>query len=75
MLLLSDPPEGGSLLNRAAGIGLLSGVFFALSAVTYRGATLALNTGDPVLTGGITLAMVAAFINEPMALSMRPAPS
>ena len=61
VLLLSDPPGGGSLFNRAAGIGLLSGVFFALSAVTYRGATLALDTGDPILTGGITLAIVAAF--------------
>ncbi|NNE88156.1 MAG: EamA/RhaT family transporter, partial [Silicimonas sp.] len=55
VLLLSDPPEGGSFFNRAAGIGLLSGLFFALSAVTYRGATLALDTGDPVLTGGATL--------------------
>ncbi|MEO9825455.1 MAG: DMT family transporter [Paracoccaceae bacterium] len=61
VLLLSDPPEGGSFFNRAAGIGLLSGVFFALSAVTYRGATLALNTGDPVLTGGATLALVTAW--------------
>ena len=59
VLLLSDPPEGGSLFNRAAGIGVLSGVLFALSAVTYRGATLALNTGDPVLTGGVTLVVVA----------------
>ena len=59
VLLLSDPPEGGSLFNKAAGIGILSGVLFALSAVTYRGATLALNTGDPVLTGGVTLAVVA----------------
>ena len=59
VVLLSDPPEGGSLFNRAAGIGILSGILFALSAVTYRGATLALNTGDPVLTGGITLAVVA----------------
>lgn len=61
VLLLSDPPEGGGFFNRAAGIGLLSGVFFALSAVTYRGATLALNTGDPVLTGGATLALVTAW--------------
>lgn len=61
VLLLSDPPEGGSLFNRAAGIGLLSGVLFALSAVTYRGAALALDTGDPVLTGGVTLAVVAAW--------------
>lgn len=59
VLLLSDPPEGGSVFNRAAGIGVLSGALFALSAVTYRGATLALDTGDPVLTGGVTLAVVA----------------
>lgn len=59
VLLLSDPPDGGSIFNPAAGLGLLSGVLFALSAVTYRGATLALNTGDPVLTGGVTLAVVA----------------
>ncbi|MCV6591748.1 MAG: DMT family transporter [Silicimonas sp.] len=59
VLLLSDPPDGGSLFNRAAGIGILSGVLFALSAVTYRGATLALDTGDPALTGGVTLAVVA----------------
>jgi len=61
VLLLSDPPEGGSLLNKAAGLGLLSGVLFGLSAVTYRAATLALDAGDPVLTGGVTLAVVALF--------------
>lgn len=58
VLLLSDPPEGGSIINKAAGIGILSGILFALSAVTYRGATLALSSGDPVLTGGVTLAVV-----------------
>ena len=58
VLLLSDPPGGGSILNRASAIGLLSGVFFALSAVLYRGATLEVQTGDPVLTGGATLAVV-----------------
>lgn len=61
VLMLSDPPEGGSLVNRASGLGLLSGVFFALSAVTYRGATLEMATGDPVLTGGATLAVVTAW--------------
>ncbi len=61
VLLLSEPPSGGTLFNRAAGIGLLSGILFALSAVTYRGAALALDTGDPVLTGGVTLAVVAAW--------------
>ncbi len=58
VVLLSDPPEGGSLLNRAAALGLLSGVFFALSAVTYRGATLAMQTGDTLLTAGATLTVV-----------------
>lgn len=58
VLLLSDPPEGGSIFNKAAGIGILSGILFALSAVTYRGATLSLSSGDPVLTGGVTLAVV-----------------
>ena len=59
VLLLSDPPEGGGLLNKSAGVGILSGLLFALAAVTYRGATLAIDTGDPVLTGGVTLAVVA----------------
>ena len=61
VLMLSEPPEGGSFFNRAAGVGLLSGVFFALSAVTYRGATLALDTDDPILTAGATLALVTAW--------------
>jgi drug/metabolite transporter (DMT)-like permease len=63
VLLLSDPPGGAGplhrrLLNRAAGLGLLSGVFFAVSAVSYRGATLALGVEDLVLRAGWTLAMV-----------------
>jgi drug/metabolite transporter (DMT)-like permease len=63
VLLLSDPPGGAGplhrrLLNRAAGLGLLSGVFFAVSAVCYRGATLALGVEDLVTRAGWTLAMV-----------------
>lgn len=60
VLILSDPPQGGSVFNRASGLGVLSGVFFALSAVAYRGATLDISTGDPILTGGLTLAVVTA---------------
>lgn len=65
VLLLSDPPggEGGfaqRILNRAAGLGLLSGVLFAVSAVGYRGASLALESGDIVLRAGLTLALVTA---------------
>ncbi len=58
VILLSDPPEGGSVFNRGAALGLLSGIFFALSAVTYRGATLSVSDVDLVATAGITLAAV-----------------
>jgi drug/metabolite transporter (DMT)-like permease len=65
VLLLSDGPGGAGpwhrrVVNRAAGLGLLSGVFFAVSAVCYRGATLALGVEDLVLRAGWTLAMVTA---------------
>lgn len=65
VLMLSDPPGGtGSYLtrivNKSAGLGLLSGVFFAISAVGYRGATLALDHGDTILRAGTTLAVVTA---------------
>ena len=63
VLWLSDPPGGAGqgatrLLNRAAGLGLLSGVFFAVSAVGYRGAVLAVGTEDTALKAGVTLAVV-----------------
>jgi len=64
VLLLSDAPGAlgrrSRFLNRAAGLGLLSGVCFALSAVGYRGATLALQTDDVMLRAGWTLALVTA---------------
>ncbi len=65
VLLLSDPPGGSGrfakrILNRAAGLGLASGLFFAISAVSYRGATLSLESGDTVLRAGVTLAIVTA---------------
>ena len=63
VLLLSDPPGGeGSffsrIFNRAAGLGVLSGIFFSISAVGYRGASLALESGDVALRAGVTLAIV-----------------
>ncbi len=66
VLWLSDPPERTGagwtrVFNRAAGLGLLSGVFFAVSAVGYRGAVLALEGGDTGLRAGLTLAIVTAF--------------
>ncbi|MEQ6248547.1 DMT family transporter [Sulfitobacter sp. HNIBRBA3233] len=46
--------------NRAAGLGIASGVLFAFSAVSYRAATLALASDDPLLRAGITLMAVVA---------------
>lgn len=63
LLLSAGPGTAGGLsrfANRAAGLGLLSGVCFALSAVWYRGATLALGTEDLVMRAGVTLAVVSA---------------
>jgi len=63
VLILSDVPEGvGSLLRRAvnpaAGLGLLSGVLFAVSAVAYRGATFEVLTEDSLARALVTLAVV-----------------
>ena len=53
LVLLADPPDGGRgwgrLVNASAGLGLLSGVFFAVAAVGYRGASLSLPFGDVTL--------------------------
>jgi len=46
--------------NKAVALGLSSGVFFAISAVSYRGASLSLGSGDVALRAGYTLAMVTA---------------
>lgn len=62
VLLLSKTPGLATgwraLLNRSAGLGLLSGFFFAISAVGYRGASLQIGSDDPVLRAGVTLALV-----------------
>nr|WP_259993494.1 DMT family transporter [Sulfitobacter sp. S190] len=63
LLLLSGGKEarGFSLRdlgNRAAGLGIASGVLFAFSAVSYRGASLTLASDDPVLRAGVTLMAV-----------------
>lgn len=66
VLLLSN--EGGFAwrLNRAAGLGILSGALFAVAAIGYRGATLEMLTDDLVLRSGTTLAIVTSL----QALSM-----
>lgn len=63
VLILSDKPAGeGSFFNRfynkAAGLGVISGALFAISAVGYRGATLEINSIDPLMRSSVTLAVV-----------------
>lgn len=64
VLVLSGAPERAFSLrgvwNRATGLGLTSGLLFAISGVTYRGATLAVASDDPFLRAGLTLAIVTA---------------
>lgn len=65
VLTLSRPPGGTGrwwhhLSNRAAALGLGSGVLFAISGVTYRAASLELGGLEPVLRAGITLAAVTS---------------
>ncbi len=63
VLVLADPPEGegtgwSRLMNREAGLGLLSGIFFALSAVAYRGATLTIDSDLPLIRSSLSLGFV-----------------
>ena len=43
---------------KSAGLGLLSGAFFAVSAVMYRGATLQVGSDDPLMRALVALALV-----------------
>ncbi len=47
-------------VNKGAGLGLLSGAFFAVSAVGYRGATLEVVSDDPLMRALCSLALVTA---------------
>lgn len=63
VLLLSDPPDAGrigwrGLFSPSAGLGILSGLCFAISAVGYRAATLSLPSGTAFLRALETLAFV-----------------
>jgi len=67
VVLLSDPPASDTprrwtarLFNPASGYGLASGVLFGVSAVCYRGATLALDGGDAPLRAATALVAATA---------------
>ncbi|HHL20169.1 MAG TPA: DMT family transporter [Aliiroseovarius sp.] len=57
---------GRDMLNRAAGMGLLAGALFAVSAVTYRGAVLAV-PGDAFFRAVLTLSVVT--LSQTLAVS------
>lgn len=67
VLALSDPPKEDGLpwtarvFNAASGYGLASGLLFGISAVCYRGATLALEGGDAPLRAAMAL-LTATFV-------------
>ena len=76
LLLLSGGAEAKGLRlrdlrNRAAGLGLASGVLFSVSAVSYRGASLAVASDDALLRAGVTLAAVVALQTLLMAVWLR----
>lgn len=77
VLLLSDPPGPSAqpwrkrIMNRAAGLGLASGLLFACSAVGYRGASLSLDGGDVFLRATLTLACVTTAQMIGMAIWLR----
>ena len=73
VLVLSKAPDSTGawwkhLTNRAAQLGLGSGVLFAFSAVSYRGASLELGTLEPAFRAAVTLAAVVSFQAASMAL-------
>lgn len=76
VLVLSDPPGGtrkglGRFANKAAGLGLLSGFFFAISAVGYRGATLEIASDDAFLRAVVSVAVVSLSQSFAMGLWLR----
>ncbi|SCY96261.1 DMT family transporter [Paracoccus tibetensis] len=73
VLALSEPPEPrhrvwAGLKSRATILGIASGAFFAVSAVGYRGATLAVDSADPLLRAGLSLAIIT--VMQSIALSL-----
>ncbi|WIY25594.1 DMT family transporter [Parasedimentitalea psychrophila] len=65
VLVLSKTPGSSGpwwqhLTNKAAKLGLGSGVLFAFSAVSYRGASLQLGDLQPAFRAGVTLAVVVS---------------
>jgi drug/metabolite transporter (DMT)-like permease len=59
------------LTQRTAVVGLASGAFFGVSAVTYRAASLGLDGGEVVMRAAFTLAFATVFQTIVMSIYMR----
>ncbi|PZR00238.1 MAG: hypothetical protein DI533_06525 [Cereibacter sphaeroides] len=71
VIVLSRPPSGwgaGGLFNRAVGLGLTAGALFGVSAIGYRGATLAVYSDSALVRAMVSLAAVTLFQGVSMAL-------
>jgi drug/metabolite transporter (DMT)-like permease len=76
VLLLTTPPDSKGwrwekLGNRSVGLGLGSGMLFAVSAVCYRGASLDIASEDAVIRAGLTLGAVTTLQMLGMAFWLR----
>lgn len=61
VIALSDTAaQRKGIFNRASGLGVLSGLLFAGSAIAYRATSLAVLSDDPLLRAGLTLGFVVA---------------
>ena len=71
LVVLAPPPEApGRHMAGGAALGLLAGLLFAVSAVSYRGAALSLPEGGPLLRAVVTLAVVTGLQAAGMTLWM-----
>lgn len=74
VLLLTEGSGLGvfkQLGSRAVVLGLASGFFFAIAGVGYRAATLAIDSGDPLLRAGIGMAVVSLMQTLALAIWLR----
>ncbi|PCH92656.1 MAG: hypothetical protein COB84_10350, partial [Rhodobacteraceae bacterium] len=78
VLVLADPPERKDgarwqerVFNRASFYGVGAGAFFGVSATSYRGASLSLDSGDFIIRALVCLAAVTTFQSVIMSIWLR----
>lgn len=78
VLVLADPPKRTNdqrwqerVFNRASFYGVGAGAFFGVSATSYRGASLSLDSGDFIIRALVCLAAVTTFQSIIMSIWLR----